>query len=119
MRRFLVIVFLAFVLGSLAPPARAGVTAGGRPYLPGEDLPVGGVTAGGRPYVGGGMVFNPTGFGFGAQFYDEGWDVASDPYGGGWADLGWWPSWSWFGWGALGVFDLIFGLPVGFFFTLY
>jgi hypothetical protein len=120
MRRLLAIAFLLFVLGSFALPAQAGVTAGGRPYLPGEDLPVGGVTAGGRPFTGGG-VFTPTGFGFGAQFYDDGWDMASDPYwgGGGWGALGWWPSWSWFGWGAVGVLDLIFGLPVGFFFTLW
>ncbi len=118
MRRLLAIAFLMFMLGSLVSPAYAGVTAGGRPYLPGGDLPVGGVTAGGRPFITTGGVFTPTGFGLGAQFYDEEWD---DPYwgGGGWADWGWWPSWSWFGWGAFGVLDLIFGLPVGFLLTLY
>ena len=51
MRRLLAIAFLMFMLGSLVFPTYAGVTAGGRPYLPGEDLPVGGVTAGGRKSV--------------------------------------------------------------------
>ncbi|MCS6816276.1 MAG: hypothetical protein N0A16_01240 [Blastocatellia bacterium] len=121
MRKLLGIAFLVFLLGTLTVPADAGVTAGGRPYLPGEDLPVGGVTAGGRPFVPGGGVFTPTGFGFGAQFYDEGWEAESNPYwgGGGWSDLIWWPSWSWFGWGLFGVLDFLFGLPASFFFFLY
>lgn len=122
MKRVLAVAFIVFMLGSFTLPVRAGVTAGGKPYVPGADLPLGGVTAGGRPFISGGGVFTPTGFGLGAQFYDdEGWDAASDPHWGigGGADLGWAPSWSRWGWGAWGVLDILFGIPMAFLFAMW
>jgi hypothetical protein len=121
MRRALAIAVLMLTFGSFALTAHAGVTMGGKPYVPGSDLPVGGVTMGGRPFVSTGGVFTPTGFGLGAQLYDEGGDAALDPYGGfgGGADLGWTPFWSWFGWGAWDVLDILFGIPMAFFFAMW
>jgi len=121
MRRALAVTVLMLMLGSFTLPAQAGVTAGGKPYVPGADLPVGGVTAGGRPFVTTGGVFTPTGFGLGAQLYDEGGDAALHPFGSfsGEADLGWTHFWAWFGWRTWGVLDILFGIPVSFFFALW
>ncbi len=120
MKRALAVTVLMLMLGSVTLPAQAGVTAGGKPYVPGADLPVGGVTAGGRPFVNTGGVFTPTGFGLGAQLYDEGGYVAFDPHGfSGEATLGWTPFWSWSGWRAWGVLDILFGIPMAFLFAVW
>jgi len=82
MRKVATVSILVLILTAFVTPSYAGVTNGGKPFLPGDELILGGITNGGKPLVGGDL-FSANGFGMDSYAGGPGdWDLGfSSGYG--------------------------------------